>query len=439
MKPSVLDNSKLLKLFSGPKTDLKEWLNSVVQYHSTIENDNDLDFKTRIERFRTDYSINLSNARFPKAIDFSGLKFAAPVKFDRAEFVGGSDFSNTEFLDTASFKGTVFGLTNKITETGVSFHSAKFRSTANFGGATFLGFTKFNGIEVGTNLIMSSATFKKHGNFLGSNLPENSDFNCVKFENVGNFSGVNLSGASFVDSSLNEVDFSGCNLTAAKFNEASLVDADLSNVEFDTQTSLKNATVTGAKVDHFSLECLSEQGGLSTGDLMRMNIQNDAATMRFSFGGFQKWLHIFAVLTFAFPYVWFLLVHWREATFSPVPSGQESMTLIEALWRFIYSGGVEWRNKAPFHLSCVVFFFVLPYHFIRSILLWKTMHLEAVPAATGLPARFSLLSKPFGNTKRLKWLTWGHLKKIVDVGGWALLGLATLHTAHFLQMRIVIQ
>ena len=65
------------------------------------------------------------------------------------------------------------------------------------------------------------------------------------------------------------------------------------------------------------------------------------------------------------------------------------MPLWQALWRFVFSGGIDWQTSATLHWSFFIFLFALTYNGLRVVLLVKTKNLELTQESSGLPARFS--------------------------------------------------
>jgi len=171
---------------------------------------------------------------------------------------------------------------------------------------------------------------------------------------------------------------------------------------------------------------------------MDMDIVDHVADLRLQFSGFWAWVHIASIVAFFFPYVWFLIAQWKIAAFSV---GGSSITLFEALLRYICNGGKDWRTDfAPDYFAISRFALVLFYQITRFTLLAKTKRLEMEQIVKGVPARFTL-EMPI-----VKWKIWKtdirvspKWKLLVDFLKWAVVVVAALalwNLIHFLQMRV---
>lgn len=264
------------------------------------------------------------------------------------------------------------------------------------------------------------------------------------------FDNVEAEGAHFQDTKLNKATLTGGNLTAARFQRAELEGArfegpDLSRTVFD-QCNLKNAvllprkvdagtsftnmkSVEGCEIERLTLESLgSGYGGLTAGDRARMKIRDDVALLRYSYSGFWQWIHLLALLIFAFPYAWFVVKAWGTAKF--LADGKQTISLLEAIGRFILTGGDGWREGWNVKWPFAVFLFALFYNILRAVLLMKTKQLELQQTASGVPALFSVRGK-----KNL----WAWLYQGARWGFWINLVVVGLNTLHFLTMRIPIE
>ncbi|MBN2563568.1 MAG: pentapeptide repeat-containing protein [Phycisphaerae bacterium] len=247
--------------------------------------------------------------------------------------------------------------------------------------------------------------------------------------NAANLSGANLREARMVDTilfaaHLTQANLLGARLDGTQFHSALLDEAKLLQVTVNTKTILEDAKVAHCTIERHTLESLKEYGGLTPGARMTMNIVDGVATLRANYSGFLQWVHVIALLVFLYPYLWFVLSHWAGARFN-LPEGAHSITLLEALGRFVWNGGENWEagwdfNVVPFSL----FVFALLYNVLRGVLLWKTKTLELAQEASGLPALFSLTGG------------WGRAFLAAKWGLYVNLIIVAIHTMHFLMQEI---
>jgi uncharacterized protein YjbI with pentapeptide repeats len=215
-------------------------------------------------------------------------------------------------------------------------------------------------------------------------------------------------------------------LAHARLNNADLSGSDLLGAAIHSSTVLLGARVVGCKIRRRQLERLSDYGGLTKGDRMDMDVQDPVARLRSAYSGFWQWFHIIALAIFLSPYLWFLAEQWSVARFNEVEASA-SVTLGEALARYIYNGGVDWQSGFSFHVSFVSFLVLMVYNVIRAVFLWKTKQLELDEQARGTPVDFNLDEIRFGWGWWFKWhrrLGYGYL----------LIGVANL--CHFLLMKV---
>ena len=276
------------------------------------------------------------------------------------------------------------------------------------------------------------------------------------------FGGLNLDGATFEEcaltaanfkrASLKNAEFRDCELNGAKFEEvqgegirfpgadlrrvwfdhATLTDASLLGARVDASTRFRALEgVQGCKLDRHSLACLGDaRGELTVGNLMDMDIRDDVAELRSHFSGGWMWGHVLALIVFAAPYVWFVVSQWARARFLPL--NETSISLGEAIGRFIVSGGEGWREGWNVNWwPLVLFLAYLAYNGARVSLLVKTKGLETKQAVSGVPVRFSLETPGLGG---VCW--WKLLLRAVRWGFWGALAIVVLNTWHFLQMRV---
>ena len=102
------------------------------------------------------------------------------------------------------------------------------------------------------------------------------------------------------------------------------------------------------------------------------------------------------------------------------------MMLLEALLRFIVTGGRDWRHSWEPSCSLLVFILFLLYNAARATLLWKTTKLKMQQDITGLPVEFSLQNNDL----------WQDVYKFTVRGFWYAVGLAIVNSILFLMMRI---
>ena len=304
------------------------------------------------------------------------------------------------------------------------------------------------------------------------------------------FQGARLTGANLEGADLTGYDLSDADLRDARLARATLVGAELGNadlggasleeanlagcdfvgVRFDSTTLLRRAKVKGARIDRHTLESLKDYGGLTPGDRMQMEILDGVALLRSHYSGFWQWIHLFALLLFAYPYVSFVFLQYTAATTGlkstivetqygvqrawitaqarsksplglgaaaekdlkaaldelkpPVPS---RIPLWKAVGRFIWNGGVGWEkglDLAP--LTFALFCFSFLYNALRFVMVFKTKELELHQMATGLPVPVSALG------------IWGRLVKTMEIGFAINVVVVIVHTAHFLQTDIVV-
>jgi hypothetical protein len=172
-----------------------------------------------------------------------------------------------------------------------------------------------------------------------------------------------------------------------------------------------------------------EWGNLTEGNLMTMDIQDDVATLRSEFSGIWALLHFVAIAFFFTPYIWFLIQHRIEASFTKIDHAS-SMTLMTALGRYIYNGGVDWRTKWDLNFySLIPFIVFLIYNIIRILLLYKTKTLETKQEVSNLPAMFSFEEEP----------RWANMLKAAKIGVFIYLICAVINVIYFMQMRIPIE
>ncbi len=117
-----------------------------------------------------------------------------------------------------------------------------------------------------------------------------------------------------------------------------------------------------------------------------------------------QWIHVTALAVFLAPYVGFVVRQCLYANFI-VKNPESTIPVWEALFRYIWNGGVSWQEGFSMNfLSFGCFLFGLGYNMLYGVLLWKTKSLKLQQEASGLPALFSL-SGGWGNARRIAcWL-----------------------------------
>jgi uncharacterized protein YjbI with pentapeptide repeats len=239
----------------------------------------------------------------------------------------------------------------------------------------------------------------------------------------------NLSNAILANSDLKEAWFSMVDLRGTDLANCQLQNSTFSDVIVDAKTRLQRATVARCTIARYTLECLEDYGGLTKGDRMLMEIKDDVATLRQSYSGPWQIIHVAALLLFSAPYLWFVAQRWSEIQFDTQPAvGVGTMIpLWEALGRYIYNGGLSWRDGwALSWLAFGTFLFSLAYNVVRAVLLGKTMSLELQERISGLPPMFTLR----GNK------VWHPLYLVATWGFWINLIMVLLHTAHFMSLGV---
>ncbi|QDU13604.1 Secreted effector protein pipB2 [Gimesia maris] len=333
---------------------------------------------------------------------------------------------------------------------------------------------------------------------LGANI-EGADFNGASMSEIylsrSNLKDADLTNTNLRKSELSNTNLTNTNMTQADLSEANLIGANLSGVNLtktvllgvriDSSTEISSVYgVIGCEVDRYTLEYLSSQdNNLTSGKMMDMNIHDDLATLKSQFGGFWGGIHLTSIILFLSPYIWFLVSIRPIAEFNlstKIASAEvmrifeylsrtsqsepqliyKSMTLFEALVRYIWSGGVDWYGACKLNLmSFLAFYFFLSYNMFRGMLLWKTKKLETIETVTKLPVLFSLnhLLIDFShntNPATIEWgriyfrdllnklkitkISWGDCLYLVNKGVWVYLLFVLYNTLHFLTMEILI-
>ncbi len=243
------------------------------------------------------------------------------------------------------------------------------------------------------------------------------------------FQDVNLKRADLDGASLVGADFRRAALQGTSLRRADLYGADLRGALVNDDTKFAGATVEGCAIDRFTLECLGRgYGGLTNGQRMTMRIYDGVATLRATYSGFWQWVHITALVTFLFPYIWFVVWNWTtRASFAPAEV-ENRITLWKALFRYIWNGGIQWQIGWQLHWSFFIFLLALAYNVLRFLLLYKTKQLELQQESSGVPAMFSLEGS---------W--WGSAFRAANVILWINFGVVILNTFHFMTQTIPLE
>ncbi len=280
------------------------------------------------------------------------------------------------------------------------------------------------------------------------------------------FTGADLRDVRLDGVCLADAVFTSADLGGTQFEEADLSGCNFMGVRFDSTTVLRRAKVKGARVDRHTLESLKDYGGLTPGDRMQMKILDGVSLLRSHYSGFWQYIHIFALVLFAYPYLWFVFyeygfartgaadlgeqvrvvggtgAHEFEAKVKSNPlfgggGGEESYPLPklkerktvpiwEAFCRFVWNGGTDWQKGFILDkLSFGLFVFSFCYNLTRFVMVFKTKELELQQETTGLPVPVSALG------------FWGRMVHIMEIGFCINVVVVLVHTFHFLQHPIV--
>lgn len=254
--------------------------------------------------------------------------------------------------------------------------------------------------------------------------------------------GADLSRANLNKSDLCSADLSGANLKGADLSGANLCNVNLSGANLtdsrvDSNTNFKGVTdVTKCKVDRYTMEYMSHF--LTQGQKMDLIVTDDVAVLRSQYSGVWIWVHVISLTAFCAPYAWFLVQQWSVAMFQQkVHIEATTIPLWEAMLRYIFNGGLGWRegwNLNAWSLSC--FCLILIYNALRAVLLWKTVQLETQQKVSGLPVQFSLAAPTGSILRRFGVRRWSDLYGITYYGYYVMLLLVLVNTVHFMSIRV---
>ncbi|PHR88490.1 MAG: hypothetical protein COA78_36490, partial [Blastopirellula sp.] len=210
------------------------------------------------------------------------------------------------------------------------------------------------------NAVFSSLTFD--GVDFSRSRVDHAKFNKAKLVKC-KFKKLSMANMEFNDAKLTKVDLSGATIVNSKFNKAELQEVsfhkttlrnvDLSNATliapiFNSTTKIENCTWFETSVDRYTKEYLKDY--LGQGPLMDLNVNDDLAKLKSRFSGIWMWSHVIALILFSLPYLWFVASQWSLSFMSEgVESSQKSITLLEAIARYIWNGGENWKSGWNFN------------------------------------------------------------------------------------------
>lgn len=352
---------------------------------------------------------NLNHANFGDA-NLDGADLAA-ARLKGAKFCGchieKADFSEA-YLDGADF--------SKARLKGTNFHRAilekaklckAFLYKANFSNAYLANASL-------TDADLTEANFRST-DLKGADLSET------------NLRDANLSHSSLDDANLSRAAMYGANLRSADLSSAELMNTDLRHATLNSKTVLIGASVEQCRIYRFQLEFLQDYGGLAKGNLAEMLIEDDIGDLRASFRGINLWIHLFALVAFLFPYLFFAGIRYSEARFL-IDTDANTIPLWEAIARYIWNGGQSWQDGWHFHWSFLAFVALTFYNLCRWLLLSKTSELEHRQQIIGLPVNFRSEERYLIFLLRISmsWMSWISLM------------ILAINTGHFLTQEVPI-
>ena len=371
--------------------------------------------------------------------------------------------------------------------TGASLMGAGSRGAnlrdANLTGANLYGADLSHANLIGANLRDANLT---GANLIGANLRDaklsGADLSFASLS-LADLSGADLSfahlsGADLSFANLSLADLSGADLfradlNGANLNAATLNGADLSGTRVRSTVVFEGVTCYQTRVDRSTAEYMRDH--LTHGQMMDLIIADDLATLRGEFSGLWGAIHLISILVFLLPYAWFLVQQslasrvrdntesaiysieawaksqsdhitivssesfktaveskiqqtakeWREQLKLEQP---QEMSILAALFRYIWNGGNRWREGYYFNGSSFVpFVCVALYNALRLTLMIKTIKLETLESVRKLPVVFSMGTG---------WKSWRAVYKLNQIGYWVALGLILKSTVYFLSTSI---
>ena len=382
-------------------------------------------------------NLDLSGANFGSPVDDEGLTNVAGAKFrdariDRVAFIN-CDLRQALFSPKYSERSSSSLLFDCCDLQNAHFQKIGLRRSI-FAGCNLKDATFRDSLLVRCEWIEREGKGNAEGtDFLGATLE-----NCRMR--------LSLEGAHFEQSTNVRTVFDGSNLRSVNFSQASLVECSLRGVRVNSRTIFADLKSTeGCHIDRYTLSCLDAGfGGLSVGNRSDMKIHDDVALLRSQFSGIWMWSHMLSIVAFVFPYVWFLVRQRTIARFYSDLDRETSVSLLEAITRYILRGGQEWNSGdwwTPSWPFCW-FLIILLHNVLRAFLLFKTKQLETQQEVSGLPAKFALDDAWKGFRvwpgKRLGkgWRFWRWVVRWSRWGFWISLVFIAINTIHFLMMRV---
>lgn len=359
------------------------------------------------------------------------------------------EFTNVKF-DYSIFEKVIF---KKCVFKNCSFDESKLIETKNFvsdasqalatTGTTLIGATidkcslsfKHGEINLGHAVITTSNIYFTNItdlNLTGASFSNNS---VLSYKNHQNNSITSLHFLQFNDSSIKDSNFhkaiftdanlSNSKILNSKFEQCDFSDIILYDIELGNDVEFLSSNFKDASIDKYSLTCIPEEQ-LPLSSRVKMKVPDDVAKLRLMYSGIFRVINTLSLLAFIAPYCWFTFKMWSLAKFFP-PEGTETITMLGALLRFIASGGESWQAMWSINWP-ILFIFIVSfiYNAIRFDLLFKTIKLEHEEIVTGLPVKFTLATSQWRNFEYnfIKW------------GSWGFMGLAILHTIHFMLQHV---
>lgn len=389
--------------------------------------------KTRLE------SVEFTQAQFAET-DFSNCKMQN-VTFDSCKFtsvtaadlvLSGVKFLNCQIKQLSLQRALLDNMTtiNGGNWSRAAFHACTFRGivfdNTHISSSTFQE-SLIDGLEARPSVQLGGTEFKSvrlggRQAFDRANLKGTKWTECTIPSS--RFVNANLNRAEFHHCDLSNSHFDRADLRNAKFTSSRLCRCSMIGIKVNKGTSFEEVDVEACRIENFTLRSLNEFGKLSEGDRMTMEIVDGVAILRSAYSGFWHWIHLFALVLFLLPYAWFIGEQWTRAKFLP-SSSQGTVTLLEAVARFVVNGGRDWQEGFfPNYFAIFLFTFALIYNVIRAVLLGKTKQLELKQEAIGLPVRFSLIGG------------WGRVYSTGRILFWCNLAVVLAHTVRFLMQRV---
>lgn len=396
-----MNANETLALYNAGVSKWNEWAEQLLELRATtvdIEADGSPARRAKHLEWMSVAEANFEGTEFANTVDFSEYIFPGKANFTRCTFSEDVLFQATQFGDEADFSHAVF-------RGDAVFRLINVNRSVSFKFAKILEEVTLEGCIFSQPIDFTCAEFRRHVDLTTCTMHPVNTYQQVKFHSGVNFSGRNLTRAKFHLCLMPNSIFRKSNLSDVGFSRASLKNCDFLGAQMDTDTSFGNSTVSGSKIDRYALECMNDKGGLTKGALMTLDVHDDVATLRRSYSGVPRWLHLIATLAFLFPYIWFFAARWTEAKFGGGIT-ETSLPLWKAFTRYVFNGGVNWEAHYDFHHTFIAFVLALILNGLRAVLLWKTKSLEFDQEITGWPAIFSLDDKFFGRVR------WRHLYNV---------------------------